>query len=474
MFKEAIKCSWIYRFFAAIGRFFGRQWKSSIAITAFLSPMGEGKFYKKGIIATTGSALHRALCWIFEKIRLNKLLKGSIFLKMSVWCLLPCIFAPLLPTAVMIALCAVGFFSFLLTIGCDREFKFTFTPANSFILLYALIYIITTFTSMDVSSSLPIGALTIFLIVYSLVFINSIQSKKQIDIIITIFIIVAVLISLYGCYQYIFKPEGTNTWIDEERFEEISYRVYSTLANPNVLAEYLLLIIPFAGAKLFTAKTWGRRFLALCSLCITCLCMVLTFSRGGWLGLIIAAALFLVIYDRRFILLGIVGLIALYFVLPESIIGRFTSIGDLTDGSTSYRVYIWLGTLAMLKDYWLCGIGPGQNAFNKVYPLYSYNSIIAPHAHNLFLQITADTGFFGLLTFLGILFIFYREMAGRISRETDKDSKMYQIAGISAITGFLVQSMTDYTFYNYRVMFMFWIILAFSLIIGKRSEYKEL
>ena len=41
-------------------------------------------------------------------------------------------------------------------------------------------------------------------------------------------------------------------------------------------------------------------------------------------------------------------------------ISRFTSIGDMTDGSTTYRVSIWLGTLDMLKHYWLCGIGPGM------------------------------------------------------------------------------------------------------------------
>ena len=54
------------------------------------------------------------------------------------------------------------------------------------------------------------------------------------------------------------------------------------------------------------------------------------------------------------------------FVLPETIINRFLSIGNMADSSTSYRVYIWLGTIAMLKDYWFCGIGPGAAAFNQV------------------------------------------------------------------------------------------------------------
>lgn len=79
-----------------------------------------------------------------------------------------------------------------------------------------------------------------------------------------------------------------------------------------------------------------------------------------------------------------VALVALYFVLPDTVISRFTSIGNLEDTSTSYRVSIWMGTIAMLKDYWLCGIGPGTGAFNLVYPAYSYNAANAQHAHNLF------------------------------------------------------------------------------------------
>src|SRR5699024_991064 len=83
--------------------------------------------------------------------------------------------------------------------------------------------------------------------------------------------------------------------------------------------------------------------------------------------------------------------------LPESIINRFASIGDMGDSSTSYRVYIWMGTLNMLKDFWLSGIGMGSEAFTAVYPFYSYNAVVAPHSHNLFLQILVEAGVVGIV-----------------------------------------------------------------------------
>ena len=64
-----------------------------------------------------------------------------------------------------------------------------------------------------------------------------------------------------------------------------------------------------------------------------------------------------ILFDKRLIWLGIIALIAAPFVLPQTILERFMSIGNMQDTSTSYRVYIWLGTIAMLKDYFFCGIG---------------------------------------------------------------------------------------------------------------------
>ena len=126
---------------------------------------------------------------------------------------------------------------------------------------------------------------------------------------------------------------------------------------------------------------------------------------------------------------------------------------NLEDQSTSYRVYIWMGTLAMLKDYWLCGIGPGDAAFNLVYPRYSYSGITAPHSHNLFLQIMCDAGVIALVIFVLLLFHFFRDVCSAFCRERDAFSRFHQTAVAAGMAGFLVQAMTDYSFYNYRVMF---------------------
>ncbi|MCL2401862.1 MAG: O-antigen ligase family protein, partial [Oscillospiraceae bacterium] len=335
--------------------------------------------------------------------------------------------------------------------------------------LYAFVYIIATFTSVTVSGSLLGGALTTFFVLFAFVIQNSVTTRRSLDALIYAFVVSGALVSAYGVFQYVFgSTRGASAWLDSEMFEGI-VRIYSTLGNPNVLAKYLLLVTPFAGACIFMVKGALPKLFFTGCLGAMLLCMLLTFSRGGWLGLIVAAAIFLVMLDRRFILVGIIGIVILYFALPDVILDRFLSIGNLGDTSTSYRVSIWLGTINMLRDFWFTGIGPGTAAFNTIYPLYSFNTIISPHSHNLYLQIMCDAGIAGILVFLAVIFTYFRNLCRAISREHNKSSKILQIAAISGVFGFLVQGMTDYSFYNYRVTLVFWAVLGLGALAARRS-----
>ena len=56
---------------------------------------------------------------------------------------------------------------------------------------------------------------------------------------------------------------------------------------------------------------------------------------------------------------------------------------------------------------------------------------------------------------------------------TDKRDKIFIIGSISALSGFFLQSMFDYTFYNYRVMFIFWAVLGLSMLYANIGELRE-
>jgi len=474
-----LRASIVYRALAAAGAWFGAQWRSSVIVNRFLS-LGVVKRMSEGsVFERIWQSFHRGLCAVFRKLRLDRLLSGSIFAKPYIWSFLALILAPILPTMAVLAISLICITTLILAFGCDKERRLVYSPVNKYILLFAFIYIVATLTSVTLSGSLLGGALTTLFVLFTIVMQNSVTTRRQYDALVYAFVISGAVVAAYGIYQYVFGASGASAWLDSTMFAGSGVRVYSTLGNPNVLSEYLLLVIPFAGACLIIAKgVIPKLFFAGC-LGAMLLCMVLTFARGGWLGLIIAAAIFLVMLDRRLILVGVAMLIILYFTLPDYILKRFFSIGNIGDSSTSYRVSIWQATLVMLRDHWFTGIGPGTAAFNRIYPLYSFNTVSAPHSHNLFLQITVETGISGIIFFVLILFNYIRNLCSANAAKlpaaipapaSAKSSKILQIASITSVLGFLVQSATDHSFYNYRVTLVFWAVLGLGAIAARRDE----
>ncbi len=268
--------------------------------------------------------------------------------------------------------------------------------------------------------------------------------------------------SLYGIIQYMFG-NFTSNWLDNEMFSYIPGRATSFFDNPNVLGEYIILLFPFLLVIPMYMKGFKKRFIMVFSVALTVLCLVWTWSRGAWLGFIIGIILFFLIYSRRtlaFLLAAGISLPLVGYLLPSDIAGRFASIGNMADSSTYYRVFTWRGVLRMLKEVWLSGIGVGQTAFQQLYPIFAYaGTEAAPHSHNLIMQIISETGIFGFVIFSIVIFLFFQNGFEFIRNSTGKD-RLTVAAGVTGIVSILVMGLFDYVWYNYRVFFLFWIVIA--------------
>ena len=284
---------------------------------------------------------------------------------------------------------------------------------------------------------------------------------------ISLFLLTGLGIALIGVYQNFAGTSAGNVWIDQDMFSDIQGRVYSTFDNPNVFGEYLLLLIPLSFAWFVHMKKPLAKSVTLMNTLFLCLCMIFTYSRGCWLGLIFAVVLFTAFYNKHyFVLFGIVGVVAVMF-LPDSIINRFTSIGNLEDSSSLYRLFIYLGSIGLLRHFWFSGIGPGTPAFNRIYPYYSYSTIIAPHSHSLYLQTFIEYGLAGIVSFLTICCVFFQRAFHTVKEYGENKEKIIVVAMIAGMTGYLIQSVFDYTFYNYRMILIFYTYLCFSSLYRK-------
>ena len=368
-------------------------------------------------------------------------------------------FAPILPTMAVVGICTYTGLCILLHKSYKGDYAIKMGRCGLSLMLFLIISAISTIFSVSIKGSIGVLGMYIIFIGFYYIIRDSIRKADILECLFKTMALSAALVSVYGIIQYVFKLDTTNAWIDEEMFEAATMRVYSTLANPNVLGEYLILALPVCGLVLINyTKTVWQKIVYGVFFVITLICLVLTQSRGCWIGFFVSAFLFITCFKSSVWKILPLALLLLPLVMPETIINRFLSVGNMSDSSTSYRVYIWFGTLSMLKYFWIGGIGLGEAAFRSIYPYFSYSGIVAPHSHNLYLQLIVESGIMSLLVFGFSMIIFIKDMIN--IQVSNKKRGIDAMALMSGVVAFLVQSMFDYTFYNYRVMGIFFMILA--------------
>lgn len=396
-----------------------------------------------------------------EKIKSSIILNLVSHYELGVYLML--LLAPIIPTMACVPIIILTFAMFFVNSLIKDSFRVKIDAFVFFVIILSLLFLIYSATSYARASSLKIFMIYAVFIGFMFMVIACGSDKKRLKVMIFMFAVSGLLVSLYGIYQNFFGNNIGHAWVDEEMFSDITVRVYSTLENPNVLGEYLLLLIPICGAMIYSSKRLLAKFFYFSVLCCAGLCLIYTQSRGCWVGLILAAIIFAFLIDKKLVALGLIIVLAIPFVMPESIINRFTSIGDMTDSSTSYRVNIWLGSLKIIKDYWWMGIGIGSEAFNKVYPFYSYNAAVAHHSHNLYLQLFLETGICGLFTFISCMIISFKKiLVGYIYGKKNIYSLLCASV-LAGVSGFLLQGMFDHSWYNLRVFGIFWIVIGIGI-----------
>ena len=156
---------------------------------------------------------------------------------------------------------------------------------------------------------------------------------------------------------------------------------------------------------------WLYKLLLFSILALILLVLLLTQSRGAWLGTALGLFVFLVWKDKRFLILIPVGLVLLFVVVSRTGDGTlpgFLSLLDQgQDSSLPGRMEIWAKAISLIKDFPLTGVG--LDALGAVYPIY-FNSFLFPeyssnlfHAHNTLLSVALEAGLPVLILYVSLL-----------------------------------------------------------------------
>ncbi|MCL2839169.1 MAG: O-antigen ligase family protein [Defluviitaleaceae bacterium] len=340
------------------------------------------------------------------------------------------------------------------------RFRFELDLAGAALVFFMLISLVAGFVSLSRETSLFIALLMIILAFSYLLIRACFQSVKALDVALWGFVVSGGLTGLVALYQWLVGYTADDAWVDIAQRADVPFRATSTFGNPNVYGTFLVLVIPIGVALIFYAK---HLMLKLCAIGIVGLLMIalgLTFSRGSYLAVAVGIALFLLILEKRLIIAYVGGVFVSPFILPPAILSRFLSILDFSDTSTMYRFAIYRGTLRLIGDFWMFGIGQGMDAYNRAAPLHSLAGVYAAHSHNLFLQVFLETGIVGFITFMSVLILFFHRQFSFMGRVADSRRRILSGAFVSAVVGFLVMGLFDFPFHNYSIMLAFFLVLG--------------
>lgn len=379
------------------------------------------------------------------------------------------------PTVTLLLLVGVTLLSYIVKLLCGKR-VLHLELIDAAILLLGLLFVLGGIATPGGAASLR-SALTYALLmsIYMMV-ANLVRSQDGVRRMTHLLITTCTLIALYGLWQRMADVVEV-AFVDMSLFSDLGGRVYATWENPNMLAEYLVLLLPLISSRALQSDRTARRMGYLLCFALAAFCLVFTWSRGAWLGVIIALFLMLLCLSHKalsYVVLAALPAAALSPLLPERVVRRFVSIGNLADSSVMYRLNLWKGVEQMLGDWWLTGVGVGESAFCAVYTRYALPGIeSAMHPHSLYLSLLCSLGVVGLAVFAIAMLLWLRRALEYYRFGEWKDARLTVLGGVAGIAALLIMGLFDDVFYNYRIFFMFWALMGLvsaQLRIGERRS----
>jgi O-antigen ligase len=184
-------------------------------------------------------------------------------------------------------------------------------------------------------------------------------------------------------------------------------RVAGTLGQPNSAGAYVSLMLMVTLSVFAMPLRWQYKWIAAGAFALGMVGLLLTLSRGAWLGFAMAASIFWLLASWRGWLNLLVPIIVLILAIPvvlyfhEMLIDRL--FGD-DRGSAESRLPLMLLALRMIREHGLFGVGANNFAYQlKQYVTPDLSLDWLTTVHNKYLLVWAETGIAGIVTFIWFL-----------------------------------------------------------------------
>jgi len=287
--------------------------------------------------------------------------------------------------------------------------------------------------------------------------------------------------------------------------EEAGHWVMTPFFNDHTAyGAVLALFIPvFIGFVFIKQYSKSFRIISLIIVAVLILAIILSFCRAAWVSLIASFLVFIVIYLRikfRWLFLAAVVIIGSFIIFQNEIIDKLEknkqdssanyvehirSISNISsDASNLERINRWQSAIRMFNERPFWGWGPGTYQFfyapfqrSKEKTIISTNAGDKGNSHSEYIGPLAESGVFGMLTFLAIMIAVI--ITGiKVYKETDKNEiKILSLAVLLGLISYFVHGVMNNFLDTDKASVPFWgfiaMIVAMDIFQKKKSNNTE-
>ena len=198
--------------------------------------------------------------------------------------------------------------------------------------------------------------------------------------------------------------------------------------------------------------------------------VLLTYTRGAYVGILAALLLYAAVRRPRALLILAPAFVAVFLAAPPEIRQRIRSIADLSDTTNRDRIAMARAGARMVRDRPVFGLGPDM--VEPYYPLYRDPDAPrwrVPHLHNNFIQIAAAHGVFAAAAYAAILAAFLVRTVGRLRREKIPGRSAVWAGALLAGAALTVAGLFEYNFGDTEVEIATLLVFALPFSEASRS-----
>ena len=341
--------------------------------------------------------------------------------------------------------------SFFIGKSVTWNWRWIHTPLDKPILILLILVILSTVFSLHRYSSIWSSVLLLnYLIIYYLI-INTVRTRSQLRQLVYVIMGVAAFLSGFG----LLKWSGINPfpWWTYSDIPQQSIRVTATFGNANHLAGYMEMALPLVLGFMMTGVSGGKRIVTIFTTIMVSAALILSLSRGGWLGALIGLGFMAVAlrvdqhFNNKKLILALAGgflVVSLITLSTTPVVDRMLTLSENDPEVNLYsRLVGWRGVSKMIHDYPLIGTGPGT--FADVYTKYQPAGLAKRrfYAHNDYLHFISEVGPAVVIVILWIVIALFKKGFHKL-KNPSRLVRATTIGSMSGAIAILVHSFYDF------------------------------